>query len=66
MASFIRAKDKDNKKVYINLDNVLYVSKNDSKIAGAIYHYVVFNDKRILNIKAGTVEGVENLKENIC
>lgn len=66
MASFIRAKDKDNKKVYINLDNVLYISKNDSKIAGAIYHYVVFNDKRILNIKAGTVEGVENLKENIC
>ena len=43
MASFIRAKDKDNKKVYINLDNVLYVSKNDLKVAGTMYHYVVFN-----------------------
>ena len=65
MANFIRAKDKDNKKVYINLDNVLYISKNDLKIAGTIYHYVVFNDKRILNIKAGTVEEVEDLKEFI-
>ena len=65
MASFIRAKDKDNKKVYINLDNVLYISKNDSKIAGTIYHYVVFNDKRILNIKAGTVEEVKDLKEYV-
>ena len=65
MASFIRAKDKDNKKVYINLDNVLYISKNDLKVAGTMYHYVVFNDKRILNIKAGTVEEVEDLKEFI-
>ena len=65
MASFIRAKDKDNKKVYINLDNVLYVSKNDLKVAGTMYHYVVFNDKRILNIKAGTVEEVKDLKEFI-
>lgn len=65
MANFIRAKDKDNKKVYINLDNVLYISKNDLKIAGTIYHYVVFNDKRILNIKAGTVEEVKDLKEYV-
>lgn len=65
MADFIRAKDKDNNKVYINLDNVLYVSKNDLKVAGTMYHYVVFNDKRILNIKAGTVEEVEDLKEFI-
>ena len=65
MASFIRAKDKDNKKVYINLDNVLYISKNDLKVAGTMYHYVVFTDKRILNIKAGTVEEVEDLKEFI-
>ena len=65
MASFIRAKDKDNKKVYINLDNVLYISKNDLKVAGTMYHYVVFNDKRILNIKAGTVEEVEDLKEYV-
>lgn len=65
MASFIRAKDKDNNKVYINLDNVLYISKNDLKVAGTMYHYVVFNDKRILNIKAGTVEEVEDLKEFI-
>ena len=65
MADFIRAKDKDNKKVYINLDNVLYVSKNDLKVAGTMYHYVVFNDKRILNIKAGTVEEVKDLKEYV-
>ena len=65
MADFIRAKDKDNNKVYINLDNVLYISKNDLKVAGTMYHYVVFNDKRILNIKAGTVEEVEDLKEFI-
>ena len=65
MASFIRAKDKDNKKVYINLDNVLYISKNDLRVAGTMYHYVVFTDKRILNIKAGTVEEVEDLKEFI-
>lgn len=64
--NFIKAKDKDNKKVYINLDNVLYISKNDLKIAGTIYHYVVFNDKRILNIKAGTVEEIKDLKEDIC
>lgn len=60
--SFLKAIDKDNKEVYINLDNVLYITKNDYKDKGKYIHYVALKEKRALNIESGTLEFMKDLK----
>lgn len=63
--NFIRCKDKENKEVFINLDNVTKINKNNSKDKGCTYHLFVLDSGEVVNAKAGTIKSDIDLLESV-
>lgn len=53
---FIRCKDKENIEVFINLEKVAKINKNNSKEKGCIYYLFVLDNGEVVNVKAGTIK----------
>lgn len=53
---FIRCKDKENIEVFINLENVVKINKNNSKDKGCTYHLFVLVGGEVVKVKAGTIK----------
>lgn len=54
--NFIRCKDKENIEVFINLENVAKINKNNHKEKGCTYHLFVLDSGEVVNVKAGTIK----------
>lgn len=59
---FIRCKDKENKEVFINLENVAKINKNNHKEKGCTYHLFVLDSGEVVKVKAGTIRKILDLK----
>ena len=54
--NFIRCKYKENKEVFINLENVAKINKNNHKDKGCTYHLFVLVGGEVVKVKAGTIK----------
>lgn len=59
---FIRCKDKENIEVFINLENVAKINKNNHKEKGCTYHLFVLDSGEVVKVKAGTIKKILDLK----
>lgn len=60
---FIRCKDKENIEVFINLENVAKINKNNHKEKGCTYHLFVLDSGEVVKVKAGTIEKIVSLPD---
>ncbi|WP_040397615.1 hypothetical protein [Anaerococcus senegalensis] len=60
---FIRCKDKENIEVFINLENVAKINKNNHKEKGCTYHLFVLDSGEVVKVKAGTIKNNFNVLE---
>lgn len=60
---FIRCKDKENIEVFINLDNVAKINKNNHKEKGCTYHLFVLDSGEVVKVKAGTIKKIVSLPD---
>ena len=60
---FIRCKDKENIEVFINLENIAKINKNNHKEKGCTYHLFVLDSGEVVKVKAGTIKSDCNVLE---